>query len=117
MNKKIRGLLEDELTIRVCQAFIVICFIFMAIFVWKWKVFPPELPLFYSMPRGVEQLASPIEFLLLPAFSIFIFLVHFIIAVIISSTEKVAAKILLITAFVVAFTMLLTFIRIVLLIT
>ena len=117
MSSKIKDLLQDSLNIKICQSFIIICFIYLAIIVWKWRTLPPELPLYYSFPRGAEQLGSPVEFLLLPLLTIAIFVVHFILAVSIYDWEKVGAKLLLISALVTSFALLFTFIRIVILIT
>jgi len=40
---------------------------------------PPQVPLFYSQPRGHEQLVSPSLFFLLPGISFLILVVNFLI--------------------------------------
>jgi|SRR3989344_3040808 len=117
MKRKIIELLQDLLIIKICQAFIVICFVYLAVIVWKWRELPPELPLYYSLPRSNEQLTSPLGFLKLPFFSVILFSIHFILAVLFYHRQQLAAKILLISALVVTLSLLLTFIRIVFLIT
>ena len=117
MKNKIRELLEDSLNVKICQAFVLISFIFLAVIVWKWRIFPPELPLYYSLPRGSEQLGSPMEFLLLPLFSTLIFIIHFLLAVLVYNFEKLASQILLISALITSIALLSTFVKIVLLIT
>ncbi|OGG02038.1 hypothetical protein A2W14_06395 [Candidatus Gottesmanbacteria bacterium RBG_16_37_8] len=117
MKSKIAELLQDDLILKVSQAFIAVNFLFLAIIIWKWRELPPELPLFYSLPRSNEQLTTPFDFLLLPFFSILIFAFHFILAVFIYKWEKLAAKILLISALTISVALLMTFVRIILLIT
>lgn len=117
MNNKIQELFKDSLNVKITQGFIIISFIFLAVMVWKWGTLPPEIPLYYSLPRGIDQLGSPLEFMFLPLFSTIIFIIHFTAALFIISWGKLAAKILLISAFVASVALLLTFIKIVLLIT
>ncbi|OGF99678.1 hypothetical protein A3D78_02365 [Candidatus Gottesmanbacteria bacterium RIFCSPHIGHO2_02_FULL_39_14] len=117
MKRKIKELLEDSLVIKICQSFILISFLFLAMIIWKWRELPAEMPLFYSLARGNEQLTSPIGFLILPFFSVSLFTIHFILAIFIFHWEKLAAKILLISALMVTLALLLTFIRIIFLIT
>ena len=116
MKNNIAETLKDNLIIKTCQFFIISCFIFIAVLVWKWRIFPPELPLFYSLPRGSEQLGTPTELLILPALSIAVFILHFLIAVFLYNREKLAARLLIISAFVNSLTILLTFIKIVFLV-
>src|SRR3989338_8057549 len=101
MKSKIKELLQDSLIIKICQVFILISFLYLAVIIWKWRELPPELPLYYSLPRSNEQLTSPIGFLMLPFFSVILFTVHFILAVLFYHRQQLAAKILLISALVV----------------
>lgn len=117
MNIKIKELLQNSLAVKICQGFIVNSFIFLAVIIWKWKSLPPELPIYYSLPRSSDQLGTPFELLILPFMSTLIFVIHFFLAVFVNPREKLAAEILLLAALVVSITLLLTFIKIVLLIT
>ena len=116
MNTKIKELLKDSLIVKITQGFIVTSFIFLAIIILKWQNLPPELPLYYSLPKSPDLLANPLEFLILPILSVLIFLIHFILAVRVNEKEKLAAKILMISALVVSITLLLTFIKIIFLV-
>jgi hypothetical protein len=40
-----------------------------------WWQLPPEIPLFYSLPYGVSQLAGRGWFLLLPGYSVLVYLI------------------------------------------
>lgn len=90
--------------------------IFLIIIIWKWKTLPPEIPLYYSLPRGNSQLGSPLFLLLLPGFSVFVFIINLILSSLFYGEEKLIAKILIITGFTVTILFLLTFIKIVFLI-
>jgi len=116
MNSKIKELLNDGFIVKICQGFIIISFIYLAVTVIMWRNLPPELPLFYSRPRSIEQLGKPVDFLFLPVFSVLIFAVHFILAVFVYNSGKLAARLLLVTALIASLTMMLTFIKIVLLV-
>ena len=117
MKNKVKELLKDSLNVKICRVFILISFVFLVLIVWKWRIFPPELPLYYSLPRGSEQLGSPFEFLILPIFSTIIFVMHFLLAAFVNNFEKLASKLLLISALVTSLALLLTFIKIAFLIT
>lgn len=43
--------------------FLAVCLLFLLLF---WQKLPPQIPLFYSLPWGIEQLGSPIGLLLFP---------------------------------------------------
>ena len=116
MRSKIKEVLKDGLIVKTCQGFIIISFIYLAVIILMWRNLPPELPLYYSLPRSTEQLGTSYELLLLPIFSVLIFLIHFILAVFIHTRVKLAARLILIIALIASLTMLLTFVKIVLLI-
>ena len=116
MKSKFRILLKDSLIIKVSQAFVVLMALFLTMLVYKWNSLPPQMPLFYSLPRGVEQLGNPWQFLMLPLFSVFIYLFHFLAAAVLFPEEKLAAKILVVAAFVFSTAVFITFIKIVILI-
>lgn len=59
---------------------------------------PPQLPLFYSLPWGQAQLASPSSLYLLPLSSL-IFLFSDIFLILFLAKQKLLAMVLLISAF------------------
>ncbi len=113
MKLKIKNLFQDKLVQKISKFFISILVIFLIIIIWKWKSFPPELPLFYSLPRGNLQLGTPILLLLLPGFSILVFVFNLILSALFYSEEILIAKLLTITGLVVTIFFLITFIKIV----
>lgn len=61
----------------------------------KFNSLPPELPLFYSRPWGQPQLASPKQLLLLPFFSMAVFLANLSLAALIHPQEKILGRLLI----------------------
>lgn len=116
MKLKIKILFQDQLVLRISKLFILVFVIFLIIIIWKWKSLPPDLPLFYSLPRGNSQLGSPLLLLLLPGFSVLVFVINLILSALFYGEEKLIAKMLIITGMVVTILFLITFIKIVFLI-
>lgn len=56
--------------------FLLVQLLFTGIFAWQ---LPPQIPLFYSLPYGSSQLADRGWFLMLPAFSVVVFLLHWVL--------------------------------------
>ena len=63
----------------------------------SWFKLPPQVPLFYSLPWGKEQLASPVFLWLLPGSSLALVLINLLVASFFSS-DKLLTRILAITA-------------------
>lgn len=61
----------------------------------SWKKLPPLVPLFYSLPWGEEQLATPLTLLLFLLSGFFISLINLIVAYLVFSRSKFLAHILL----------------------
>lgn len=113
MKLKIKNLFQDKLVRKISKFYIFILVIFLITIIWKWKAFPPELPLFYSLPRGNMQLGTPILLLLLPGFSILVFVFNLILSAIFYREDILIAKLLMITGLVVTIFLLITFIKII----
>lgn len=78
---------------------------------------PPELPLYYSRPWGQAQLVTPEQFLILPVFSLTVFLINTILALKLHPQEKILARLALWTSLVINFTTAFTLFKIVTLVT
>ncbi|OGG08126.1 hypothetical protein A3D05_05305 [Candidatus Gottesmanbacteria bacterium RIFCSPHIGHO2_02_FULL_40_24] len=117
MKERIKEVLRDNIIKKSCQVFLIILAFFTATLIWKWKNLPPELPLFYSLPRSEEQLASPYHLLIIIAAIIIIFLLHFFISVLLYRKELLASRILLINVTVIMTALFLTSLKIIFLIT
>ena len=94
----------------------IILLFFAIVAVWKWSYLPPQLPLFYSLPRSGDQLATPAKLLILPLFAIIFSVINFYLASIFYTKERLAAIILIVMATSASFLLLITFIKIVLLV-
>lgn len=78
------------------------------------KLLPPKLPLFYSVAWGEAQLATKVQFLILPASIIFITLLNLVIAWQLHSSQSFFKQILLISSITVSLVLTITFVKIVL---
>lgn len=117
MKQKIVNILRDQNIRRGLWIFSGLMLLYAVILIWRWKKLPPELPLFYSLPRGNEQLGSPFNLILLPFLSVLIFGLQFIMAVLIYPQEKLAAKLLISTALIMTFLLFIAFVKIIFLVT
>jgi hypothetical protein len=117
MKAQIDLLFADIFIRRCLLAFVIMLILFAAIYILKMQSLPPQLPLFYSLPRGSEQLGSPLTFLLLPALSIFITICNTIVSIFLYKHEPLLARVLSFVGVFSVFLLLITFIRIVILVT
>lgn len=93
-----------------------IIFVFISVVIWKWSALPLQLPLFYSHPRGEEQLGTPLRLLILPGLALIFSLINLTIATLLFTKEKLASTTLIAMSTIVSFLLLFTFIKIVFLI-
>src|SRR3990170_6646739 len=113
MFENARSLLSDKLVSLMTKIYIASLLLFMAIFVWKWPQLPRELPLFYSLPKSPEQLATPHLLMILPLFSFLFFFINLLTAAFLHTNEKLAAILLVIAGTVSSLLLLTTFIKII----
>lgn len=107
-------LLHDPPVKKITFFFGLVLVIYLTVGIYFWNKLQPQIPLYYSLPRGEEQLASPFSILFLPFFSIICFSINFLIAGIVFSREKVAAYVLIISGFSLSILLLIPFIKIIL---
>jgi len=62
------------------QIIILLIFLSLIFIALNWQRLPPQVPLFYSRPWGEDQLAPKIAIFLLPASSVGVFLINFLLA-------------------------------------
>lgn len=117
MKQKFKIFWQDRFILTTARFYGLSVLIFAAILIWKWNHLPPELPLFYSLPRGEEQLGSMYSLLLIPGISLTIFVLHTFAGIWIFNEEKLAARILMSSALFISLILLVTFFKIVFLIT
>lgn len=117
MKQKLAHILKDKLIFSIVKIFLLVMLIYLVVSIWKWRELPPQLPLFYSVPRGTEQLGTPFLLLLLPLFSFLFFAGNLLLASLLYEKERLAAVILVTAGIITACLSLITFIKIVFLIT
>lgn len=117
MKQKLIVLLRDKFIERLVKLFAVDIAIFLAVGIWRFRYLPPQFPLFYSRPRSEAQLSSPFGLFLLPLLSIIVFFLNFIIASYITHDNKVPIYLLITIGLVISFLFLITYLKIVFLIT
>ena len=117
MKNRLAKLIQEKSVIVCYKIFFVLMFIFLGIGLWKWKNLPPELPLFYSLPRSSDQLGTPFALLLLPMISLFLFALNLIFAALIYEKSKLASDILTIIGLIASLLLLMTYIKIIFLVT
>lgn len=85
----------QEKTVRIATriSFAILLFI-LAFLLFTWQKLPPQVPLFYSLPWGEEQLASPSFLLILPFSCLCLGILNFFLAVFCLEQHSLAAKIL-----------------------
>lgn len=66
---------------------------------WFWQKLPPVIPLFYSLPWGEEQLASPLSLLLLLSSIIFVYCLNVLTAVVVYPLSAYFSRMLIIGSF------------------
>ncbi len=116
MKENFTEFLKDKNLKRLIWTDSFILSIFITIAIWKWSTLPVQLPLFYSLPRSQEQLATPLKLLVLPVFALIFSLINFTTAAFLFTKERLASIILIAMATIVSFLLLFTFIKIVFLI-
>ena len=117
MKKKIKALLRDRLILYLVQFFGIVMIFYISVLLIKWNMLPPQLPLYYSLPRSADQLGTPLLLLLLPILSVVFFVIHLGLSAYFYPKELLASRILMITSSVVALIFFIAFIKIILLIT
>ncbi len=68
----------------------------LAFLVYKFNQLPPEVPLFYSLPFGEEQLATTSQLFFIPIFSITIGLINTIFAAVFLPNHQLLSRLLII---------------------
>jgi hypothetical protein len=79
-------------------------FIFMSLCVllYFWKNLPPEIPLWYSKPWGVDRLANPYWLFLLPGASFIWFCINAFLSIRITKNHLVFSQILFLSSLLVS---------------
>lgn len=69
---------------------------------WKWKLLPPLIPLWFSKPWGQERLANPLFLLVIPFSGLIIYSINVFLVRFVYQLHPIYARILLLASFVVS---------------
>lgn len=104
--------------IGLVHKFILILFVLsMAILLWRWRMLPPMVPLWYSRPWGADQLASPYWLILLPLASLFLYGVNFLVSMYVMAEYLIFTQMLFLSSLVVNLLSFVTLMKILFLVT
>jgi len=109
-------MLKDHLIIVLIRVFIALITVFLILSILKFNKLPSQLPLFYSLPKGEEQLGRPTLLISIPLFSILIFTLNFVLGSIWFTKDKIMTYILVVSADIFTLLFLITFIKIIFLV-
>ncbi|MBI4990519.1 hypothetical protein HZB96_00315 [Candidatus Gottesmanbacteria bacterium] len=116
IKENLSEILNDDIVQKTVQIFLLMILIFIIVLAWKWKSLPPQIPLFYSLPRSADSLGSKIQILTLPVYSMIFFLLDLFIASLLYKKERLISVLLVISGCIITFLMLITFLKIVFLV-
>ena len=89
----------------------------LAVIFWRFRLLPPEVPLWYSKPWGSEQLANPLWLFVLPLGSLAIYLLNILLSVYITADLLIFTQILSLTSLTVSLLAFITLVKIIFLVT
>jgi hypothetical protein len=85
----------------------------LIVLIWQFGNLPQQVPLYYSLPWGEQQLVSTSTLFLIPTFSIVLYLVNHLFAVGYSQKNPLLSQLLIFTSLIVSFFFLLTLLKII----
>lgn len=92
-------------------------FLSLVALVWRWRLLPPQVPLWYYKPWGVEQLTSPYWLFILPLASILVYFANILISVYFTPEYLVFIQTLSLTSLLVSFLSFVTLVKILFIVT
>lgn len=108
----------QEKTIRIATRIsFAVLFFTLGFLILTWRRLPPQVPLFYSLPWGEEQLGSPSFLLILPLSCLIFGVLNFFLAFFSFEKQPLASKILVWLTVIVTLLASLTLVKIIFLIT
>lgn len=117
MKEKILRLWQFEKFKIVTRIFLLFFALSTLVLIFKWPQLPPEVPLYYSLPWGEEQLTSPYALLILPLSCLLVFLLNSFLTSLLLEKEPWLCRILLFTGVIFSFLSTVALIKIIFLIT
>jgi hypothetical protein len=89
--------------ISLVHKFVLILFVVSVGFLlWHWTMLPPMVPIWYSRPWGVDQLASPYYLWVLPISSLVLYFTNFLIAVYVAREHLIFIQMIYLSSLIVS---------------
>lgn len=89
--------------INLVRKFVIILFVLSVGFlVWRFPELPPKVPLWFSRPWGIDQLASPYWLILLPISSLIWYAINLVIAMYITTEYLIFTQMLFLASLIVS---------------
>lgn len=108
---------KDAVIKKIGIAYLSLFVLFFILFLWKGNQLPPQIPLFYSLPRSTDQLGTPVLLMRTSLLSLFFSCFNFVLSVILYQKEKVASVLLFLSGVIVVFLTFITTLKIIFLVT
>jgi hypothetical protein len=89
----------------------------IAVIVWRWNRMPPLVPLWYSRPWGIDQLAQPIWLFLLPLGGLVLYFINLFVSMYITAEYLIFTQTLFLASFLINFLSFITLVKIIFLAT
>ena len=110
--------LSTNWVISLSHKFVLICFVLsMGILLWRWRLLPPMVPLWYSRPWGADQLTAPYWLFLLPAASMFLYIVNVLVSIYFTAEYLIFTQMLFLSSLIVSLLSFIALVKIVFLVT
>jgi hypothetical protein len=112
------NLIKNNWIIQVTNKSITACVVISILCIaWRWWQLPPVVPLWYSRPWGLEQLASPFWLFLLPLGGLVIYFINLTVSIYITAQYLIFTQMLFLSSLLVNILSLVTLIKILFLVT
>lgn len=117
VNHYLSVFLQDTLIKKLTIIYFIFFVLFGLLLIWKKNQLPPQIPLFYSLPRSPEQLGTPLSLIIIPFLTFLFFCIDFILSAFLFQKEKFASILLYTSGIIVAFLAFITTAKIIFLVT
>ena len=104
--------------VSLSHKFVLICFVLsLGILLLRWGLLPPMVPLWYSRPWGADQMTEPYWLFLLPAASIFLYIINVLVSIYFTAEYLIFTQMLFLSSLIVSLLSFIALVKIVFLVT
>lgn len=104
--------------VALVNKFVLVIFVLsIAIIIWRWKLLPPQVPLWYNKPWGNDQLTGPLWLFILPIGSLTVYLTNIVLSIYFSADLLIFSQTLSLTSLAVSILSFITLVKIIFLVT